>query len=131
MEEYVTIDVSKLLDDLEFDGYCMAYYRGGDGALILAKERVDKTWIEKHRNKNHSEYYLAPTIQMAIRWLKEVHEIFIGEDYVKYETGNCSYFIMVKNMKNNTVIDYRSFDDLEFGINRELFYILKLIKDRN
>ena len=131
MEEFVTIEISKLLEELEFDGYCMAYYRGGDGTLLLAKERVDKTWIEEHSSKNHSKYYLAPTQQMVKRWLKEVHEIFIGENYVNYESGNHSYFIVAKNMKNNAIIEYRSFDNLEFGINRVIFYILKLIKDKN
>ena len=128
MEEYVTKEVALLLKKLGFDGYCMAYYREADETLILAKERVDKVWIENHGNKNHTEYYLSPTQQMAKRWLREVHEIFIGESYIDYENSSRSYFIEAKNMKNNKVIEYRSFDDLEFGINKIILYVLRKIK---
>lgn len=128
MEEYVTKEIALLLKELGFDGYCMAYYREADETLIQAKERVDKVWIENHSNKNHTEYYLAPTQQMAKKWLKEVHEIFIGENYVDYENGSRSYFVEAKNMKNNKVMEYRSFDNLEFGINKIILYILRKIK---
>lgn len=138
MEEYVTKEIAKLLRELDFDGFCMAYYREETEELHLCIENtIDKKSMEDREYKYNSTHqyklrlYLAPTQQMAKAWLREVHQIYIRDDYRIIETENRScgdYYIEAKNMKNNNLLYYGAFDNLEFGINKIILYILRKIK---
>jgi len=139
MEEYVTREIAELLRELDFDGFCMAYYREETEELHLCSEKMDKKSMEDREYKYNSTHqyklrlYLAPTQQMAKAWLREVHQIYIRDDYRIFETEKISYrdyYIEAKNMKNNNLLYYGAFDDLSFGVNRVIKYMLERIKER-
>lgn len=92
-EAYVSFEVAKLLKEKGFNGECNYYYRCHDEALIKYfpnpgtddnRFHCTKTWIKKHANRNHVEYILAPTHQMARDWLMEEKgiylDVFIDDD---------------------------------------------------
>ena len=94
-EDYVSFETAKLLKEKGFDGKCYkvwAYYTSStpmlwaaptfvEGETIVDRESVEsaeRTWNTIYgdsENKNHG--YLAPTLQMAMKWLREEKHIFI------------------------------------------------------
>ena len=88
-EDYVSFAVSKLLKEKGFDEKCQKVYMH-NGQLLWAQifmegeSFVDNKCIELVANYNNwithaqGEYaYLCPTIQMAMKWLREVHNLYI------------------------------------------------------
>ena len=74
-EDYVSFEVSKLLKEKGFNEPCRDFYRKENGK-----------WL--HRNTYEYNYfnlqmprwkdcYSCPTHQMAMKWLREVHNLFI------------------------------------------------------
>ena len=91
-------------------------------------------------DNNHSDYcYLAPTLQMAMKWLREMHNLFIEiqcygceydekahfeysyviSEYVKINTGICTIFGLEKrNAKSR-------FPSYETACEEAIIYCLK------
>ena len=67
-EDYVPYEIAKLLKEKGFDGECFAAYNG-NGKLYEFDEEVD----------DNTPYWSdAPTLQMAMKWLREAHNIIIS-----------------------------------------------------
>lgn len=75
-EDYVSFEVAKLLKEKGFNEPCFYYYK--DGVLMFSP-------ILKGRNLYQTDTYSAPTLQMAMKYLREVHHLYIdvgfGNDY--------------------------------------------------
>jgi hypothetical protein len=69
-EEYVSFETAKLLKEKGFDEECMCYY---DDEGDFNSHAINPSFI----NHEFSSYFTAPTQQMAMRWLRENHGIFI------------------------------------------------------
>lgn len=73
-EDYVSYEVAKLLKEKGFDEPCLYYYKDGiyykDGVLMFSPSL-------RGRNSYQTDTYSAPTHQMAMKWLREVHNIDI------------------------------------------------------
>ena len=70
-EDYVSFETAKLLKEKEFDWNCITYYvdyEPNDVKYSMLFEN-NTTWEER--------CYSAPTLQMVMAWLREVHNIFI------------------------------------------------------
>lgn len=69
IEDYVSFEVSKLLKEKGFDEECYWYYpiNGGEVQELSLDE------LNYHR----SQFIKAPTHQMAMKWLREKHNLFI------------------------------------------------------
>ena len=67
-EDYVSFETAKLLKEKGFDEYTFGYY-SNDGLIgfMEVETRV-------------SVGYQRPTLQMAMKWLREVHNIHINLD---------------------------------------------------
>jgi hypothetical protein len=66
-EDYVSFEIAKLLKENGFDEECSRWY--------VANEPQEGV-VEKGFGEN--QFYInAPTIQMAMKWLREMHKIFI------------------------------------------------------
>lgn len=69
LEDYCSFEVDKLLKEKGFNTSCMGRYS------VRSKEfHLDGT---KMCNNGGLFEYAAPTHQMAMKWLREVHHIFI------------------------------------------------------
>jgi hypothetical protein len=114
-EDYVSFEIAKLLKEKGFDGKCYkvwVYYTSStpmlwaapsfvEGETIVDRESVEaaeRTWNTIYcnsENKNHG--YLAPTLQMAMKWLREAYNIhFSIEPYTFPQNINCKVFYSVE-----------------------------------
>lgn len=105
-EDYVSFEIAKLLKEKEFDGKCYkvwVYYTSStpmlwaaptfvEGETIVDRESVEsaeRTWNTIYgdpENKNHG--YLAPTLQMVMKWLREVHNIYLDIHITNHSMSN-------------------------------------------
>lgn len=69
-EAYVSFETAKLLKEKGFDENCYAEY------YVPTKE-FNHFEYEGNNNENYEEWITAPTLQMAMKWLREVHNIFV------------------------------------------------------
>ena len=72
-EDYVSFEIAKLLEEKGFDCECHGYFWiAKDGDAIL-----DYSYSEMDSNADRL-YYSAPTLQMAMKWLREIHNLYIS-----------------------------------------------------
>jgi hypothetical protein len=84
-EDYCSFEIAKLLKEKGFDGECRMTYREHDMQMIyytpnpndLLDFTTNREKLEKHSKKQHCDYALCPTHQMALKWLREVHDLHI------------------------------------------------------
>ena len=73
-EAYVSFETAKLLKEKGFDESCNYAYISDDEFV----DSSNQLWREYNSQFNKIwDGYSAPTHQMAMRWLREVHGIFI------------------------------------------------------
>ena len=98
-EDYVSFETAKLLKEKGFDEYCPKSYFKMNKTL---KESGFSEWEKVNELK-------APTQSFAMKWLREVHKIFI-EISVNIDLNgeyHYSYFILnkeCKQVRKNTLI---------------------------
>lgn len=87
-EQYVSFETAKLLKEKGFDILCHGVYR----KTLKENEIVDKpnlyiaNWFKNNTDLKESEYSdivycTAPTQALVMRWLREVHNLFIVVEY--------------------------------------------------
>lgn len=69
-EDYVSFEIAKLLKEKGFNEPCIGFYNPIDGCFF-------ETSIRKSWNYNQHGSINAPTLQMAMKWLREVHHLHI------------------------------------------------------
>lgn len=69
LEDYISFELAKLLKEKGFDESVNRFYEISTGQPLLVRS-------EYCRN-SYTTDYAAPTLQMAMKWLREVHHIFI------------------------------------------------------
>lgn len=116
-EDYVSFETAKLLKEKGFDYPTLRYYYDEDGDLLFSAWRVDD-------GKNE---FVAPTLQMAMKWLREVHEIFIQPNInflypVKYY---CKIFCYGDNLKTSQDITTKNFESPEEACEAAIKYCLE------
>ena len=84
-EDYVSFETAKLLKEKGFDAECHSHYypcHYPDGSIQYHKYnrtaiKKNKSWYDIYSLKNlPKDHYLAPTLQMAMKWLREVYGIY-------------------------------------------------------
>ena len=74
-EDYVSFETAKLLKEKGFDEKCRALYTFWFDEVEGPKEDEAENWnIEP-------KYFSAPTLQMAMKWLREVHKLAINIEF--------------------------------------------------
>lgn len=68
-EDYVSFEIAKLLKEKGFSEECITYFQSEDeiGAIPIKRDF-----------NNHGIFLSAPTLGMAMKWLREVHGLFIS-----------------------------------------------------
>ena len=73
-EDYVSFEVAKLLKEKRFDAECNYEY----GIPVVEQGYVLQMFFKPIKNSELiDEAYAAPTLQMAMKWLRENHNIHI------------------------------------------------------
>lgn len=72
-EDYVSFETAKLLKEKGFENVCHAVY-DKDGIFINLLQFVGNS---NFKGVNEEKISFAPTLQMAMKWLRKVHNIHI------------------------------------------------------
>lgn len=99
MEEFVTFEIAKKLNDKGFDWICSRYYS------------VDNKKLKKNEYWAYEERISAPTISQVLKWLREKDimveiPIILGDD----DTWRFSFRIQTKKFYDRAKTDYASYE---------------------
>ena len=87
-EDYVSFETAKLLKEKGFNEKVYGYYS-------VKSDNDDTPQFGPLYNHNQSiQMISAPTLQMAIKWLNEVHHILVVSDY-EYEFTDTSWYYKI------------------------------------
>ena len=73
-EDYVSFETAKLLKEKGFDVYVHSFY----DADSMSAQHNEALWDWNLNKENYR--FSAPTIQMAMKWLREVHKLHVDID---------------------------------------------------
>lgn len=90
-EDYVSFETAKLLKEKGFDWECIGYY------VDYEPNDVKYSFCGETNSIWESRCCSAPTLQMAMKWLREVHKYLI---VVGNKNGN--YLYLIKSLKAGT-----------------------------
>ena len=81
-EDYVSFEIAKLLKEKGFDEYCKSAYHVGSVCSVASLGYHDNEGygeiIDEKQNSDFGKYdnaISAPTLQMAMKWLRNIHDI--------------------------------------------------------
>ena len=88
-EAYVSFETAKLLKEKGFDEPCHYFYKPDSSDLYYGTEQI---------NSQIGRFYNAPTQQMAMRWLREVHHLYIQVMLDSWALGgHMGYYVVIQN----------------------------------
>ena len=90
-EDYVSFETAKLLKEKGFNELCHYVYMS-NGETFYMHTFSDYPF---ERNSNLTSAYSAPTLQMAMKWLREVHDIYIMIDK-DFATENGWHYVVTR-----------------------------------
>lgn len=111
-EDYVSYEMAKLLKNKGFDVYVSSFY---DDEGELNRKQADWNW------NIGSYHYSAPTFQMAMKWLREVHNLALN---VCYLLGMWSYSVYRTDVSSSG-FNSEDFDTYEEACEAGIRYCLE------
>ena len=99
-EAYVSFETAKLLKEKGFNEYVRQYYVFDTEIRKAVLEHDDR---EENPHNWGTDYYSATTQQMAMRWLREVYNLFIGVGFGADDKGEFLYMADIYNLKNDAI----------------------------
>lgn len=122
-EAYCSKEVSILLKEKGFNEKCRGGYHyefdDNDNPIVMLEE-----WTAQPYNNDFvDEGFLcsAPTHQLAMNWLREVHSIYIDIDMLSGITYWWSVYLLDKKQGETTI----SYDTYEDAVEAALKYVLE------
>ena len=111
-EDYVSFETAKLLKEKGFDESVGCFY---DIRTEIFCDNCVKT-----RN-SYTENIAAPTLQMAMKWLREIHKIYM---YVAHDSMENTWFARVYN-DYKTLSDVDNYSTYEEAAEAAILYAIK------
>ena len=99
-EDYVSFETSKLLKEKGFDWECGCYY------FFNNEVQFEESLAHWDWNNGYTYRYSAPTLQMAMKWLREVYRLSIEPYYDLV----LSWVVDVKHIGKHT--DTKEFEEV-------------------
>lgn len=109
-ENYVSYEVAKLLKEKWFDGKVSAYYHIWDNGSYIC------TALEFMHSEAPHLYIPAPTHQMAMKWLRDVHKIHIETTAYPHSDGCFYWGYKIMKIRKDIVFGYYQ-EDTNAGFN--------------
>ena len=104
-DDYVSFETAKFLKAKGFDVYVSSFY---DDKGRFSRKEADWNW-------NIGSRHSAPTLQMAMKWLREVHNLFIFiSTWLMHEDGTVQYYYEIRNLNDKDFKTIRSCTITEF-----------------
>lgn len=98
-EDYVSFETAKLLKENGFDEPCGCFYDTENDDVSIVNEWMDISNSELEGVE--FTRYSAPTLQMAMKWLREVHDYNIEIDTIGQKSKNTlSWRSVIYNLEN-------------------------------
>lgn len=114
-EDYVSFEIAKLLKEKGFDEPCTSKYCT-DGSF-------DRSFCHYKNSEINKDAYNAPTHQMAMKWLREVHGLIISIEFqIICPTWKWRIYIKSSNDKHT---DFQHYDKYEEAVEAALKYSLE------
>ncbi len=124
-EDYVSLEVAKLLKAKGFDEPVATCYSNYNG---LKPYTLINTGVHSYKNSTeHSPFWIsAPTLQMAMKWLREVHNIHIDTCSI-WDVIHWIYqvFIITPRTAHNSYVDKILYTSYEQAIEAAIKYCLE------
>ena len=121
-EDYVSFETAKLLKEKGFDGLCRAFWKEFDGEVNLCDcnsshkfEYCHNTMLDGY-NDSEETNIAAPTLQMAMKWLRDIHNLHIAV-IVAYHHIPRRYEAHIMKLENiddfilHPQVDFDSYED--------------------
>ena len=120
-ENYVSFEIAKLLKKKGFNEECEYFYdeyEDEDEYVICSNGG------SAYNDDEHPTYYSMPTLQMAMKWLREVHKLHIEPHIQSYKNYNGNIY----NLDGELLLGFPS-ESPEQACEAAILYCLKnLIK---
>ncbi len=98
-EDYVSFETAKLLKEKGFDGASRRMFRTLKGYPAKFYDLPNWTTnIDLNDTCQNCEFAIIPTLQMATKWLREVHHIFISISFQYDKFNYPHYFYKIANI---------------------------------
>lgn len=94
-EDYVSFEIAKLLKEKGFDEKCIATYNLTTGTFEI--EEIYQDWTNRWK-----AYVSAPTLQMALKWLREEKHYYIQVMLDSWACGgHMGYYVVIQKTDSN------------------------------
>lgn len=133
-EAYCSFEVSKMLKEKGFDESCLHYYWT---EIVLGKECINFSFTDEYFHNSEVEYgaykgckCTAPTQQMAMAWLRELHNIHISvePDWVSKEGFRVIGYVFNIYSYTNPWYDHcTTYNTYEEAVEAAIKYCLELL----
>lgn len=128
-EDYVSFETAKLLKEKGFDEATNRYYNAQCNQIRTVSDTFMWHWNnEEFMKRVLMEGAIAiPTLQMAMKWLRKVHEIFIRPNTsflcpIRYY---CEIFCYGDNLKTQQDVTTENFESPEESCEEAIRYCLE------
>lgn len=104
-EDYVSFETAKLLKEKGFDVYVRSFYDADD----MPAQHTEALWDWNLNKENYR--FSAPTLQMAMKWLRETHKLFVFISPWLMLESDIQYYFEIREIKTSdfeTLYDYTS-----------------------
>ena len=123
-EDYVSFETAKLLKEKGFDWECRAFWKEWNGKITLchcssahAFEFCYNSMLENYNDEEETNI-AAPTLQMAMKWLREIHNLEIYPYHNNSTIYNSKWWFEIIEYPNS-VAEYESGKNEEFDTYEE------------
>ena len=119
-EDYVSFEIAKLLKEKGFDEHCLTSYNA-----FLSNHKVEESKVSEWGKANQ---IYRPTHQMAMKWLREVHELSVETFSIKGTSNVCPVFWkgnVVKLLTQDRAFNGELVDSYEEAVEAALKYVLE------
>ena len=96
-EDYVSFETAKLLKEKGFNEPTYAYYLP-NASFYLSPREID------NKNLYAQGCVSAPTLQMAMKWLREAHKIAINIGWGEVFEENYQWWCIILNQNNGKIL---------------------------
>lgn len=108
-EDYVSFETAKLLKEKDFNESCYTYYDDiGDSINRFHKgyhfNNTSYPWGVPYDLREAKKYVVSPTLQMAMKWLREVHNIAINIGWGEIFVEDYRWWCIILNQKSDEIL---------------------------
>lgn len=127
-EDYVSLEVAKLLKEKGYDEYCEAYYHLYWMGEFTEEESFEISPSKNFKNSNNVYRVGAPTLYEAQKWLRNIHGIYIdilyyNGDYYMYDILTIPKHDLI-GLSDRPYIQYKSYEE---ALNAGILEALKIL----